>query len=91
MNTLRLAAVVTIALIGTSAWAQELTQAQAQLQAQVQPQATESASQDVGGVAPGVGAGAPQGLTRQQVNQDMISSERSGQLQQIQNSVFRGQ
>ncbi|QCP53310.1 hypothetical protein FAZ95_30065 [Trinickia violacea] len=90
MNMLRLAAVATIALIGTGAWAQELTPEQAQIQA-AQFSTTESASQDVGGVEPGVGGGAPQRVTRQQVYQDLIHSEKSGQLQMIQNSVFRGQ
>ena len=90
MNTLRFVAAATIALIGTGAWAQEMTPQQAQLQAAQIP-ATESASQDVGGVAPGVGGGAPQGVTRQQVYQDLIHSEKSGQLQMIQNDVFRGQ
>ncbi|QCP50255.1 hypothetical protein FAZ95_14350 [Trinickia violacea] len=89
MNMLRLAAVAAIALIGTGAWAQELTLEQAQIQAAQVP-ATESASQDLGGVEPGVGGGAPQGVTRQQVYQDLIDSEKSGQLQMIQNGVFRG-
>ncbi|MBC8752450.1 MULTISPECIES: hypothetical protein [Paraburkholderia] len=88
MNTLRLAAVATIALIGAGAWAQELTPEQAQVLAQATGPAT---SQDVGGVAPSAGAGAPQGATRQQVYVDLVCSEKPGQMQIIQNSTYHGQ
>ena len=90
MNKLAIAAVATIALVGTGAWAQELTPQQAEIQAAQTP-GMPSGAQDVGGVSPAVGGGAPQGATRQQVTHDLIQSEKSGELQMIQNSVYRGQ
>lgn len=81
MNTFRFAAVCAIALLGTSAWAED----------QAASQSTEPPAQDVGGVIPpSVAAGAPQSMSRQQVYQDLLQSQRSGQQQSLDNGLYRG-
>ena len=81
MNTFRFAAVCAIALLGTSAWAEDQTASQS----------AEPPAQDVGGVIPpSVQAGAPHSMSRQQVYQDLIQSQRSGQMQSLDNDLYRG-
>ena len=84
MKTLRIVAAFTAALVVGHAWAQN------------QPATTETATiqpaQDVGGVTDmsRSDAGAPMSLTRQQVYQDLLRSEKSGEQSRLQ-ELYHGQ
>jgi len=82
MNTFRNVVVCAIALVAANAWAQGQTAAQ---------QPAEPAAQDVGGViSPRIEAGAPQSMTRQQVYQDLLRSQHSGEQQRLDSDVYHG-
>ncbi|SAL31490.1 hypothetical protein AWB69_02665 [Caballeronia udeis] len=84
MKTLRIVAACAVALVAGQAWAQ------------AQPATTETATvqpaQDVGGVTDmsRSAAGAPMGLTRQQVYQDLLRSQQSGEQSRLQD-LYHGQ
>jgi hypothetical protein len=82
MKTLRIVAACAAALLVGHAWAQD------------QPVTTQTAAQpaqDVGGVTDisRSDAGAPRGLTRQQVYQDLLRSQQSGEQSRLQD-LYRG-
>jgi hypothetical protein len=81
MKTLRILVACAAALLAAHAWAQNATASQ---------QDTSQATQDVGGVPPGTAAGMPMGITRQQVYDDLVRSEKSGELQRLQQDLYRG-
>jgi hypothetical protein len=81
MKTLRIVAALAAALIAGHAWAQNTA---------ATPPDTTQAAQDVGGVPPGSASGMPMGVTRQQVYDDLVRSEQSGQLQRLQQDLYRG-
>ena len=81
MKTLRIVATCAAALIAGHAWAQTTT---------VAPQSATQAAQDVGGVPPGSAAGMPASITRQQVYNELVRSEQSGELQRLQTDLYRG-
>jgi hypothetical protein len=57
-----------------------------------QTQAAPSASQDVGGTPMSTSAsGAPTGITREQVYQDLVRSEQTGEGAALQKSLYHGQ
>jgi hypothetical protein len=83
MKTLRLVLTCAFALVAAQAWAQD----------QPAPQASVQASQDVGGTTDAMssaGGGAHQPLTRQDVYQDLVRSEQSGQQAKLWNGIYRG-
>lgn len=84
MKTLRIVAACAAALLVGQAWAQD----------QPAPTATMTAqpAQDVGGVTDmsRSDAGAPMSLTRQQVYQDLLQSERPGEQNRLQ-QLYHGQ
>jgi len=57
-----------------------------------QTQAAPPASQDVGGTPMSTSAsGAPMGITRQQVYQDLVHSEQTGERDELQKNLYHGQ
>ena len=62
-------------------------------QDQTTPQAPAQAGQDVGGItdASRSDAGRPQAMTRQQVYQDLVHSEQSGEQDRLWNGLYKGQ
>jgi hypothetical protein len=80
MNTLRSVVACAAALIACSAWADDAT-ATSQ---------TEPPTQDTGGVTPGMQAGANQALTRDQVYQDFLRAQQSGQIKRLQQDLYHG-
>lgn len=81
MKTLRIVATCAAALIAGQAWAQTT--------AVSQQDATQGA-QDVGGVPPGSASGMATGITRQQVYNELIRSQQSGELKELQQGLYRG-
>jgi uncharacterized low-complexity protein len=85
MKTLRIAATCVVALsvgyVG-HAFAQQ----------QPAPVQTEQTSQDVGGIADASRGetGGSMGMSRQQVYQDLLHSEQSGQSRQLSNGLYHG-
>lgn len=88
MKALRLAALCAVAALAGSAWAQN---APATTDTATDTNAAPPPSADVGGVgnATGMGAGM-QTITRQQVYQDLIHSEQSGQQSRLSRDTYRG-
>jgi hypothetical protein len=84
MKTLRIVAACAAALLVGQAWAQDQPATTTTMTAQP--------AQDVGGVTDisRSDAGAPMGLTRQQVYQDLVHSERSGEQSRLQ-ELYHGQ
>ncbi|SOE93214.1 protein of unknown function [Burkholderia sp. D7] len=84
MKTLGIVAACAVALVAGQAWAQD------------KPATTETATiqpaQDVGGVTDmsRSDAGAPKSLTRQQVYQDLLHSQQSGEQGRLQ-ELYHGQ
>ncbi|MGF7128968.1 hypothetical protein P3T40_000434 [Paraburkholderia sp. EB58] len=62
-------------------------------QDQPAPPVAAQPAQDVGGIsdASRSAAGAPQAMTRQQVYQDLVHSEQSGEQTRLWNGLYRGQ
>ncbi|PCE22423.1 hypothetical protein BWP39_22360 [Paraburkholderia acidicola] len=59
--------------------------------ATAQPGSTNAGAADVGGSYAGSGAsGGSMGLSRQAVRQQLINAERDGQIQQLNNTVYKG-
>lgn len=59
--------------------------------ATAQPGSTNAGTADVGGSYAGSGAsGGSMGLSRQAVRQQLINAERDGQIQQLNNTVYKG-
>jgi hypothetical protein len=84
MNTVRIAVAVAAAFFAGSALAQ--SQGDDQQQASTPP-----AAQDVGGSPMSTSAaGAPMALTHQQVYQDLVRSEQTGQLKALNQSLYHG-
>jgi hypothetical protein len=87
MNTIRIAVVSALTLICAQAFAQDAT---------MTPQGSGSADQSaaataVGGVPSSTSQmSAPMGKTRQQVYQDLVQSEQSGQLARLQQGIYKG-
>jgi hypothetical protein len=84
MKTLRIVAACAAALLVGQAWAQDQPATAATMSAQP--------AQDVGGVTDisRGDAGAPMSLTRQQVYQDLLHSERPGEQRRLQD-LYHGQ
>jgi hypothetical protein len=81
MKMLRNVAVCAVALTAANTWAQDPSATQP----------TEPPAQDVGGViSPRMDAGAPRSITRQQVYQDLLRSEQSGEQQRLDNDLYHG-
>ncbi|WP_118183053.1 DUF4148 domain-containing protein [Paraburkholderia phosphatilytica] len=81
MNTLRIVVACAAACIAVGAWADDATTATNQ---------TEQPAQDTGGVMPGMQTGANQALTREQVNQDFLRAQQSGQIEKLQRDLYHG-
>jgi len=81
MKTLRIVAMCAVALIAGQAWAQNT--------AVSQPDTTQAA-QDVGGVPPSAASGMPMGASRQQVYDELIRSQQSGEQQRLWEGLYRG-
>ena len=83
MKMFRIVATCAVALVAGHVCAQE----------QPVPPVSAQAAQDVGGItdASRSDAGAPQGMTRQQVYQDLVHSEQSGEQTRLWNGLYRGQ
>lgn len=87
MNALRLAAICTVAALTGSTWAQNAPPA---TDAMTNTAAVPPAA-DVGGVAPGTGAGPGATITtHQQVYQDLVHSEQSGEQMRLRQDTYRG-
>jgi hypothetical protein len=88
MKALRLAAICTVAALTGSAWAQN---APTTTDAMSNSTAAPPPSADVGGVAAtsATGSGAAM-VTRQQVYQDLIHSEQSGEQARLQHDTYHG-
>jgi hypothetical protein len=84
MKTLRIVAACAAALLAGHAWAQDLPATTATMSAQP--------AQDVGGVTDmsRSDAGVPAGVTRQQVYQDLLHSQQSGEQGRLQ-ELYHGQ
>jgi hypothetical protein len=84
MKTLRIVAACAAALVVGHAWAQN--------QPATSETATAQPAQDVGGVTDmsRSDAGAPAGLTRQQVYQDLLHSQQSGEQSRL-HELYHGQ
>jgi hypothetical protein len=82
MKTLRIVVACAAALVVGHAWAQE----------QTATTPTAQPAQDVGGVTDmsRSDAGAPKGITRQQVYQDLLRSQNSGEQSRLQ-ELYHGQ
>jgi hypothetical protein len=83
MKTLRIVLTCAFALVAAQAWAQD----------QPAPPASVQANQDMGGMTDAMssaGGGAHQPLTRQDVYQDLVRSEQSGQQTKLWKDVYRG-
>jgi hypothetical protein len=82
MKTLRIVVTCAVALVVGHAWAQD----------QTTPANTAQAAQDVGGMTDMSrgDAGSVKGITRQQVYQDLVRSEQSGQQRQLQEGLYHG-
>jgi hypothetical protein len=82
MKTFRIVATCAVALIVGQAWAQD----------QTEPQQTAPAAQDVGGV-PQMSrseVGSSMAVTRQQVYNELIRSEQSGEQGRLMNDLYHG-
>lgn len=87
MKALRLAAICTVAVLTGSAWAQN---APAPTDT-VSDTSAAPPSADVGGVGNAMDSGAGIPMTsRQQVYQDLVHSEQSGQQARLQHDTYRG-
>jgi hypothetical protein len=83
MKTLRIVLTCAAALVTAQAWAQD----------QPAPATSVQASQDMGGMTDAMsstGIRANQSLTRQDVYQDLVRSEQSGQQTKLWRDVYRG-
>lgn len=84
LSTMRLAVACAAACCAGFAWAGDS-------QPDQQQSATPQASQDVGGTPSSMSAaGAPTPLTHEQVYQDLIRSEKSGQLDELKRTLYNG-
>jgi hypothetical protein len=82
LSTMRLAVACAAACCAGFAWADS--------QSDQQP-ASPQASQDVGGTPSSMSAaGAPTPLTHEQVYQDLIRAEKSGQLEELKKTLYNG-
>jgi hypothetical protein len=83
MKMFRIVATCAVALVAGHVCAQE----------QPVPPVSAQAAQDVGGItdASRSDAGAPQGMTRQQVYQDLVHSQQSGEQTRLWNQLYKGQ
>jgi hypothetical protein len=83
MKTLRIVLTCAAALVAAQAWAQD----------QPPPPASVQANQDMGGMTDAMssaGGRANQPLTRQDVYQDLVRSEQSGQQAKLWKDIYRG-
>jgi hypothetical protein len=88
MNALRLAAICTVAALTGSTWAQNAPTATDTLS---NSSAAPPPSADVGGVGTSTAAGSGAAMvTRQQVYQDLIHSEQSGEQARLLHDTYHG-